>query len=140
MVLEPTCVRPALPAREIGKGPASRAFSFRAFCMLAPVLAAMMVLAIPALAQVSREETWPRIKCDNYRKAWAFTLARRDRQGLGAEFIAAHEAFLASDCNGERNVCPRSKEELDLANLMVILAMNAGTASTFLPFACKKSP
>lgn len=107
-----------------------------AVCLLAAHVASMT----PVPAQVSREESWPKIKCDNYRKAWQFTLARRDRRGLGAEFIAAHEAFLASDCQGERNVCPRSKEELDLANLMVILAMNAGTASTFLPFACKKSP
>ena len=32
----------------------------------------------------------------------------------------------------------RSAEELDLANVMVILAMNVGTASTFPPFSCRK--
>jgi hypothetical protein len=57
---------------------------------------------------------------------------------LGQEFIARHEAFLASGCTAKGDVCPRSAEELDLANMMVVAAMNAGTASTFPPFSCRK--
>jgi len=34
-------------------------------------------------------------------------------------------------------VCPRSPEEFARADIMTILAMNAGMASTFLPFACR---
>ena len=49
-----------------------------------------------------------------------------------------HEAFIASGCTRQGNVCPRSAEELDLANMMVVAAMNAGTASTFPPFACRR--
>ena len=59
-------------------------------------------------------------------------------EGLGQEFLDRHEAFLASGCTAQANVCPRSAEELDLANMMVVAAMNAGTASTFPPFACRK--
>jgi hypothetical protein len=50
----------------------------------------------------------------------------------------SHEAFLASGCTARAAVCPRSAEELEIANVMVVLAMNAGTASTFLPFSCRK--
>ena len=109
-----------------------------AFALVAA--AGVAVLTAAASAQTAQPADWAKVKCDNYRKAWDFTMARRDRRGLGPEFLAAHAAFIASGCTGERNVCPRSKEELDLANVMVILAMNAGTASTFLPFACRKQP
>jgi len=78
------------------------------------------------------------VKCDRYRKAWSDALARRGTRGLGREFLDRHEAFLASGCTARADVCPRSVEELDLANVLTILAMNAGTASTFLPFACRK--
>ena len=54
------------------------------------------------------------------------------------EFIERHQAFLASGCTATADVCPRSPEELEVANALVILAMNAGSASTFLPFACRK--
>ena len=91
-----------------------------------------------AFAQDPRAQSWSEVKCARYGKAWADALARRGRQGLGAEFIERHEAFLASGCTARADVCPRSKEELDMANVLVLLAMNAGTASTFLPFACRK--
>jgi hypothetical protein len=82
--------------------------------------------------------SWTEVKCARYSKAWTDALARRGRQGLGPEFIGRHEAFLASGCTARADVCPRSPEELDLANMLTILAMNAGTASTFLPFACRR--
>ena len=78
------------------------------------------------------------VKCARYKTAWSEALARRGTKGLGQEFLDRHEAFLASGCTAQANVCPRSAEELDLANMMVVAAMNAGTASTFPPFACRK--
>lgn len=94
-----------------------------AFCCTAPARAA------PA--------TWSETKCANYRAAWQHTLSRRGTTGLGAEFLARHEAFIASGCHGPGDACPRSREELEIANIMVVLAMNAGAASTFLPFHCR---
>lgn len=108
------------------------------------VTAVALLLAIaaadggaPAVVQ-ENSQSWSEVKCDRYKKAWSEALARRGTQGLGREFLDRHEAFLASGCTARADVCPRSAEELDLANVMVILAMNAGTASTFPPFFCRK--
>ena len=91
-----------------------------------------------AVAQNTSPKSWPEVKCERYGKAWTEALTRRGRQGLSSEFVERHEAFLASGCTTRADVCPRSTEELDLANIMVVAAMNAGTASTFPPFACRK--
>jgi len=104
---------------------------------------AVLVASLPAggqsraMAQESAP-SWSEGKCERYKKAWSDALARRGTQGLGQEFLDRHEAFLASGCTAQADVCPRSAEELDLANVLVILAMNAGTASTFPPFFCRK--
>jgi hypothetical protein len=91
-----------------------------------------------AAAQESQPQSWPEVKCARYKEGWSNALARRGMQGLGREFLDRHEAFLASGCTARADVCPRSTEELELANIMVVVAMNAGTASTFPPFACRK--
>ena len=92
----------------------------------------------PAATPESGTQSWSEVKCSRYKTAWSAVLARRGTKGLGRAFLDSHEAFLASGCTASADVCPRSPEELDLANVMVVLAMNAGTASTFLPFACRK--
>jgi hypothetical protein len=102
------------------------------------VLALAAAEASPALAQASRNPSWPEIKCARYKTAWSEVLTRRGRQGLGQDFIRSHEAFLESGCTARADVCPRSAEEMDTANILTIAAMNAGMASTFLPFACRK--
>jgi hypothetical protein len=78
------------------------------------------------------------VKCARYKTAWNEALVRRGTRGLGQDFLERHEAFLSSGCTTKGDVCPRSTEELELANIMVVAAMNAGTASTFPPFACRK--
>jgi hypothetical protein len=88
-------------------------------------------------AQQPAAPGWPEQKCAIYKEAWAKLIAARGRQGLGPDFLRAHEEFLTSGCT-VRNVCPRSAEELAAANTLTILAMNAKMASTFLPFACRK--
>lgn len=80
---------------------------------------------------------WPTEKCSRYRKAYDQSLARLGKKGLGAEFLASHDAFLASNCQARAEVCARSKEELELANRLVVMAMNSGMSSTFLPFNCR---
>jgi hypothetical protein len=94
----------------------------------------------PANTQrASTEKTWPEVKCDRYKQAWSEAVRRGwTRRGVGQEFIDRHDAFLASGCTGPADVCPRSNEEIELANVLTIAAMNAGTASTFLPFACRR--
>ena len=82
--------------------------------------------------------SWREVKCARYRTAWSEALTRFGTGGLGRDFLQRHEAFLASGCLADADVCPRSAEEFKLANIMVILAMNAGAASTFPPFKCPK--
>lgn len=94
--------------------------------------------AAPSSAQEPQPHSWPEVKCARYRKAWSDALAHRGLEGLSREFLDRHEAFLASGCTTQGDVCPRSAEELDLANMMVVAAMNAGTASTFPPFSCRR--
>ena len=104
-------------------------------------IAALPAVTFPGMSHAAQDappKPWPEVKCERYSKAWSEALARRGTQGLGPAFLERHEAFLASGCTTRADVCPRSSEELDLANMMVVAAMNAGTASTFPPFACRK--
>lgn len=102
----------------------------------------VLLLAFPIVASaqpVKREDrSWSEEKCARYSEAWTALSAKRGVAGLSPEFRARHEAFLASGCTSKPDVCPRSAEELEVANILVVLAMNAGMASTFLPFACPK--
>lgn len=103
-------------------------------------IGAALLLAAAALSPASAQEApdWRAEKCERYRKDWREALRRRGPAGLSAEFITGHEAFLAAGCPTPGDVCPRSREELALANILTIRAMNAGMASTFLPFRCRR--
>lgn len=99
----------------------------------------LALAAFPVLAQPvpSSQSDWPQEKCRRYRLVYDALIARRSGAGLGAEFLRSHDAFLASGCTERASVCPRSAAEIALANDLTIMAMNFGTASTFLPFACR---
>ncbi len=55
-------------------------------------------------------------------------------------FIAPNESFIASGCREAGMACPRSAVELEIANALTLAMMNAGAASTFLPFRCPHEP
>ncbi len=113
--------------------------SLKSIISFASLLAVACVSEVSqTLAQTAPPKSWPEVKCERYGKAWTEALLRRGRHGLSPEFVERHEAFLASGCTTRADVCPHSTEELDMANVMVVAAMNAGTASTFPPFACRK--
>ena len=112
----------------------------RILCLtLAIMVASDVGVAVDALAgpPTIAPQDWHDVKCSRYRKAWAEVVAREGTQGLGQDFLAHHEAFLASNCTRRSDVCPRSPEELKLANIMVVRSMNFGAASTFVPFYCR---
>ena len=109
---------------------------------------ALLALALALFAAIAAAEAqspgkpqsgrdWPTEKCERYKAAFTQAVIRQGRQGLGAEFIASHDAFIASNCQARADVCARSKEEMALANTLVVMAMNQGMASTFLPFYCR---
>jgi hypothetical protein len=97
---------------------------------LALAVALCLVGAGPAPAQA------PSPRCPGYAAAWAAAQARFGLQGIGAGFIDAHEAFLASGCRRRAAICPQGEAETRLADAMTIAAMNAGAASSFVPFRC----
>lgn len=108
---------------------------------LALLLLGLLLPAGPAAgqapaAQASATRDWNAEKCARYNALWPQALAMFGREGLGAEFLDRHAAFLASGCRARVEVCPRSAQELALADAMTIAAMNAGTASSFVPFRC----
>jgi len=106
----------------------------RLMVLLAAMAAGMPAEAAPP-AQTGR--SWVEEKCARYSEAWTEAIRRFGTRGLSRDFLDSNAAFLASGCTSG-DVCPRSQEELDLANIMVIRAMNAGTASTFPPFRCRR--
>lgn len=97
-----------------------------------PLLAVLLALSAPPAAA----QGWTQEKCTRYARAWADAVARIDQGALSSDFRAAHDAFLASGCR-TRRACPRSQAERDMADLMTLLALNAGMSGTFLPFLCR---
>jgi hypothetical protein len=96
------------------------------------------VLVLFAVADSSGQpRNWTEEKCHRYSQATADALRRWGTDGLGRDFLDRHARFIAGGCTGEADVCPRSPREIELANILTVRALNAGMASTFLPFACR---
>ena len=106
-------------------------------CLAVVVLGLAIASPAVGISAAASPANWHDVKCARYAKAWSAALAHQGTEGLGSAFLASHAAFLASDCMRRADVCARSPQELKLANTMVILSMNAGTASTFPPFYCR---
>lgn len=106
-------------------------------------LAVCIVTGLPSGGRAQHEgegsETWRAEKCRLYAEAWQQARARRGNGALTPGFIAANDEFIARGCGEKVPVCPRSPADFDMANVLTIRAMNAGMASTFLPFACPKT-
>ena len=106
------------------------------------VVCAALCAASVSLAQTGQsrpnEPGWVEEKCRRYAAAWQRVTAARGLAGISRDFQTRHATFIAGGCTGVHDVCPRSKEEFDLANILFIVSMNAGTASTFAPFGCPK--
>lgn len=105
------------------------------FCAL--IASSFTILASATLAQ-GAPDAWAVRKCELYAAAWADALRMRGREGLGEAFLANHDAFLASGCTRVHDVCPRSPAEIEMANVLTIMSMAEGMASTFVPFQCRK--
>ncbi len=108
-----------------------------------PALARLAALLLPVVwawadaAQAQDLNARAAQKCDRYRQGWEDALKRRGTQGLSQDFLERHARFIAGGCLGPADICPRDGAETDLANVMTVRAMNAGMASTFLPWACR---
>lgn len=99
------------------------------------VISACLSSGMPASGQEPVLTEWQITKCRVYADAFQDASGGR-KEGLSQSFLDENEAFVAKGCVERVPVCPRTQADLDVANILTIVAMNAGTASTFLPFAC----
>ena len=94
--------------------------------------------ASAAWAQPSEPASaWQDKKCQIYAASWNQALDFFGTDNLNYNFIAQNENFIASGCTAPPGVCAQSSQELEIANALTLAMMNAGTASTFLPFRCE---
>lgn len=93
----------------------------------------------PLVAQES-SDNWVEQKCHAYEAAWAQALDAYGSEQMNYAFIAGNENFIANGCTIPADVCPRSAQEIEVANALTLALMNAGAASTFLPFKCPPQP
>ncbi len=99
-----------------------------------------LVAVTPGSAQSDPELTqWQITKCRIYEQAWGRALDFFGSDNVNYNFIAQSENFIASGCTAGPAVCAQSSQELEIANALTLEMMNAGTASTFLPFKCVES-
>ena len=98
--------------------------------MIRPALAAAALLALPAAA-----DDWTARKCLLYTRAWNQASAGDGLAGVGRDFVAGNEAFIASGCHGG-SICPGTPAELALADRLTLMAVAEGMTGSFLPFAC----
>lgn len=94
-----------------------------------------LLLAILPSAAIA-QSNWSAKKCDLYEHAWSRALSNSPNVDINYNFLAANENFIASGCTEKIAVCPRSNDELELADMLSIIMLNEGAASTFLPFNC----
>lgn len=80
--------------------------------------------------------TWPEQKCVLHDRAVDAALAHLGQDGLTEEFLTDNRAFIENGCQTPGNVCPRTDAEFKLVNLLTVMTMNEGMASTFVPFRC----
>lgn len=104
--------------------------------LLVFTLLAVCITPVGAPAQSPDADSWTINKCEVYQAALDDALTQQGINGLSPEFLAANDRFVASGCTAPIRACPKTDPETALANLLLILTMNAGMASTFTPFGC----
>lgn len=88
------------------------------------------------LAQSAEGDNWTERKCVLYTAAWRHIADGGVPEGVSDEFLADHDAFLASGCLDRGHVCPRSPREMEIADMLSLMAVAEGMAGSFLPFGC----
>lgn len=105
--------------------------------LLGALLPAMFVMTSAARGDVPLTE-WQATKCRVYSEALE-RLKDAGLEELSASFLAENAAFVEKGCITRIAVCPRTQADLNAANILTIASMNAGAASSFLPFDCARS-
>ncbi|MBR9862678.1 MAG: hypothetical protein GYB24_04475 [Rhodobacteraceae bacterium] len=98
-------------------------------------VAVLCILASPALG-----DQWTAQKCSLYQIAFRDAVGMLGDEGLREVFLQQNEAFITSGCTEQGHVCAKTPQEIKLADLLTVMTMNEGMASTFVPFGCKPAP
>ncbi len=106
---------------------------WRFFC----ICAVAGLSPISAQAQSLEGLTWKQQKCVLYERAVGDAFDILGHDGFTQGFLDANGAFIESGCVTQGAVCPATDIEYDFANLLTIMTMNEGMASTFVPFGCR---
>ncbi|WP_276714755.1 hypothetical protein [Pseudooceanicola nitratireducens] len=91
----------------------------------------LLLLPAPGLA-----DDWSDRKCALYQSAFDHAVAALGQDGLRPGFLEENDAFIANGCAGPEKVCARTDQEIALANMLTVMTMSEGMASTFVPFSC----
>jgi len=86
-------------------------------------------------AAQSRDEERKR-DCARYEEMVDFVLESMGQDILTSEFQKQNEAYIASGCLSNEPACPISEMDYSFADLLTIMTIDAGMASTFTPFRC----
>lgn len=81
-------------------------------------------------------DSWTEEKCVLYKHIFSDALTLQGHEGLSNDFLSTNQRFIDKGCKGERTLCPHSEAELAFADLLTVMTMNEGMASTFVPFGC----
>ena len=104
--------------------------------MSLPRAALLACLLAPFLLVPARADDWAERKCALYAQAVQDALAARGPAGLRESFLAANTRFIASGCTANMRICAATPQEYALADMLTMMTMNEGMASTFAPFGC----
>ena len=104
--------------------------------LILAVVCAGFAPARPAMAQDTAPDDWTTRKCELYAAAWQQVLDSHDLHDVRPGFVSGHQDFIDGGCDAGITVCPATQAEIALADLLLVLSMNEGMASTFVPFAC----
>jgi len=99
-----------------------------------------VALVLSLLPTPSSGDGWSARKCALYQSAFDDALTMRGTDGIGDGFLRRNEDFIRSGCTTQGHVCPQTPEEHALADMLTLMTMNEGMASTFVPFGCKPLP
>ena len=100
------------------------------------LLALLIFLGLYGVPAQSQDQSWRETKCTLYQHAVIDALGMLGQDGIRKEILAENDAFIASGCIDNYRICPQTDRETELANLLTIMTMNEGMASTFVPFGC----
>lgn len=100
-------------------------------------VAVLLVLGALAEAEEAPADAWTLRKCALYAQATDDALAVLGQEGISPRFLEENQTFIRSGCVAPAGICAQTAQDYALADLLTMMTMNEGMASTFVPFGCE---